>query len=91
MMAVGKRYQVFSIKEGKEKNSGSTWVRVGAAFINRDGSMNIYLDALPLEGKLHVRESEKRDSASDERSERGSPGNGSLALEAHGADSMGGH
>jgi hypothetical protein len=34
------------------------------AFVNRDGSMNVYLDVLPLDGKLHVREqSERRDIA----------------------------
>ncbi|MBC7173035.1 MAG: hypothetical protein H5U40_11425 [Polyangiaceae bacterium] len=32
------------------------WVRIGAAFENRDGSLNIQLDALPLNGSVHVRE-----------------------------------
>lgn len=55
----GKRYQVFSIKEhldhGERK---SIWVRAGSAWVNRDGSINVYLDVLPLDGKLHVREVE---------------------------------
>ena len=29
--------------------------RVGTAFVNRDDSMNVYLDAVPLSGKLHIR------------------------------------
>ncbi len=46
---------VFTIieKEGWDK---SLWRRVGMAFDNRDGSWTILLDALPLNGKLQVRE-----------------------------------
>ena len=32
------------------------WVRVGTAFVNRDGSLNVYLDALPTNGRLHIRD-----------------------------------
>lgn len=61
MLEPGKRFAVFSIKKTER---GVIWTRAGNAQINRDGSMNIYLDVLPLEGKLHVREpGEKRDSA----------------------------
>jgi hypothetical protein len=35
------------------------WRRVGSGFVNRDGSYNLYLDALPVNGKLHMRESEQ--------------------------------
>lgn len=49
----GVRYAVFSIKKNR---NGSTWVRAGSAWVNRDGSMNVYLDVLPLDGTLHVRE-----------------------------------
>ena len=46
---------VFTIieKEGWDK---SVWLKVGAAFENRDGSLTLFLDALPVNGKLHVRE-----------------------------------
>jgi hypothetical protein len=40
-------------KQGTEK---SFFVKIGACFHNRDGSMNVYLDALPTNGKLHIRE-----------------------------------
>jgi hypothetical protein len=78
-MVVGKRYQVFSIKESKERDGKTTaiWVRAGSAWVNRDGSFNVYLDVLPLDGKLHVREAvEKR-----EGEEKGSSANGSSAHE----------
>jgi len=38
------------------------WTRIGIAFENRDGSYNVVLDALPVSGKLHIREFAERDS-----------------------------
>ena len=34
----------------------SYWTRVGVGFVNRDGSLNLHLDAIPINGKLQVRE-----------------------------------
>lgn len=53
-MSPGKRYAVYSVrhKEGK----AAVWVRAGYAYANRDGSVNVSLDVLPLDGKLHIRE-----------------------------------
>lgn len=42
----------------------SHWLRIGTAFVNRDGSYNVFLDALPVNGTLHIRDSEPKD---DER------------------------
>lgn len=41
-----------------ERGSGrpAHWLRVGIAFINRDGSLNVRLDALPVTGTLHIRD-----------------------------------
>lgn len=44
---------VFNIIE--DKDGKSRWVKVGSAFVNRDESMNIYLDVLPRDGKLQIR------------------------------------
>ncbi|HUU01137.1 MAG TPA: hypothetical protein VM425_06855 [Myxococcota bacterium] len=55
-MAEGaKMLQVYTIveREGLEK---SFWIKVGACFTNRDGSFNVYLDALPTNGRLQIRE-----------------------------------
>jgi hypothetical protein len=41
-----------SRSDGRER---SRWVRVGVAFDNRDGSLNVLLDALPLSGRLQIR------------------------------------
>ncbi|MBX7114050.1 MAG: hypothetical protein K1X64_06895 [Myxococcaceae bacterium] len=50
-----KRFNVFSITQ-KNNANGAVWARAGTAYTNRDGSLNIYLDVLPLEGQLHLRE-----------------------------------
>ncbi len=50
---------VFTIVEGKER---TFWRQVGVAFVNRDGSLNLHLDALPTNGKLQVRDA-KREAA----------------------------
>ncbi|MFN0064157.1 MAG: hypothetical protein ACKVPX_16745 [Myxococcaceae bacterium] len=62
MWEPGKRLAVFTIKEAGR--SGSIWLRAGTAFVNRDGSLNLLLDVLPLDGRLHVREAlERKDIA----------------------------
>jgi hypothetical protein len=44
-------YTIIDRGQGK-----SYWVRVGVGFTNRDGSLNIRLDAVPVNGTLQVRE-----------------------------------
>jgi hypothetical protein len=34
----------------------SYWTRVGVGFVNRDGSITLRLDAVPINGTLQVRE-----------------------------------
>jgi len=51
-------YTVIKKADGKD-----LWLRVGSAFPNRDGSLNVFLDAMPVNGKLQIREYQPRDSA----------------------------
>ena len=39
----------------RERDGRKFWVRIGSAFRNRDGSLNAVLDAVPTNGKLHIR------------------------------------
>lgn len=39
-----------------ERNDKSYWNRIGVAFINRDGSINVKLDALPVSGEMQIRD-----------------------------------
>jgi len=41
-------------------DAAPAWVRCGTARLNRDGSVNVRLDALPLTGELHLRPREPR-------------------------------
>ena len=51
-----KTHAVFTIVESGEGGERAIWRRVGSAYRNRDGSLSVYLDALPINGKLHIRE-----------------------------------
>jgi hypothetical protein len=59
----------YTIVERAEKKY---WVRCGAAFQNRDGSLNVRLDALPVNGMIQLRTW----SAEDDARPRRSNGNG---------------
>lgn len=39
------------------------WLSVGKAFVNTDGSLNVRLDANPIDGKLHIRRPPMREPA----------------------------
>ena len=53
MPAIGKKMSVYSVIE---KKHGTVWTRLGNAFVNRDDSITVWLDAYPADGKLHLRE-----------------------------------
>ena len=38
--------------------------RIGTAFVNKDQSLNVILEALPIEGRLHIREPRAHDEKS---------------------------
>jgi hypothetical protein len=61
--ANGKRLAVYAINE-KDGDRAAWWQKIGMAFTNRDGSISIYLDALPLgTNKLQVREAREEGKA----------------------------
>jgi hypothetical protein len=41
------------------KNGKSAWIKLGAGWINSDGSMNLKLDALPVNGTMQVRDNDR--------------------------------
>ena len=43
-----------------ERGPKKHWLRIGLAFVNRDGSLNVRLDAVPLTGQLHIRDDVNR-------------------------------
>ncbi len=84
-MEFGKNYVVFSVRK-HEKTGTVVWVRAGHAVANKDGSTNVTLDMLPLDGKLHIRESaEARVMAGPQEQKPQQP------VQLVDAQSMGGH
>jgi hypothetical protein len=47
------------VRNGKQ----TYWHRIGSAFVNKDGSLNLILFALPVNGELHVRDAKVKESA----------------------------
>jgi len=39
-----------------ERGDKTFWNRIGVAFTNKDGSINVKLDALPTSGTLQIRD-----------------------------------
>lgn len=39
-----------------QRGTNKYWTRVGVAFVNKDGSMNVKLEAVPVSGEIHVRD-----------------------------------
>jgi len=58
-----KRWDVCVAREDGEK---TFWTRIGVMFENKGGGFGIYLDALPLTGKLVCFEHKDREPGSDD-------------------------
>lgn len=51
-----------------KRGGGKYWMRLGTAFLNKDDSINIYLDALPKNAELQLREMTEEDFARNRES-----------------------
>src|SRR5207237_8003347 len=49
---------VYNLIENEQRDGSkkTIWSKVGKAYVNRDGSLNVTLDQIPLNGKCHIRE-----------------------------------
>jgi hypothetical protein len=61
-----------------QRSGKSYWNRIGVAFVNSDGSINVRLEALPVSGEMQIRDYVPRDeyAPADARSssQGGDPG-----------------
>lgn len=48
----------YTVRENGDK---SYWTRIGVAFTNRDGSVTVRLDALPVNGVIQIRDEQARE------------------------------
>lgn len=46
--------EVYQITEREGKKA--IWTRIGSAFVNKDNSLNVLLNCVPIDGKIHIRE-----------------------------------
>jgi hypothetical protein len=59
-MEASKMKIVYAISD---RNSRKYWNRIGVAFINGDGSINVKLEAVPVSGEMQIRDYVPRDDA----------------------------
>ncbi|MCA9588018.1 MAG: hypothetical protein KC657_21995 [Myxococcales bacterium] len=59
-------YTIVERSQGK-----SFWTRIGVGFVNKDGSIQLKLDAIPTNGTIQVRDWEPRDDRQGSGAERG--------------------
>jgi len=57
-MEEGRKWKaVYTIVEQKKEGVDQKfWFRIGTSFVNKDESINVKLDALPVNGTLHIRD-----------------------------------
>ncbi len=58
-------YTIVERKSEEHPDRKNLWIHIGVSFINRDGSINVRLNALPLDGKLHIREMSNGEAATE--------------------------
>jgi hypothetical protein len=46
-----------------KRDRKSYWNRIGVAFVNQDGSLNVKLEAVPVSGEMHIRDFNPREDA----------------------------
>jgi hypothetical protein len=46
-----------------DRNGRKFWNRIGVAFINSDGSVNVKLEAIPVSGEMQIRDYVPRDES----------------------------
>jgi hypothetical protein len=63
-LTMSDRKAVYTVRERKE-GAKPFWCRIGTCFTNKDGSFSIVLDALPIDGRLVVREEQQREDRDD--------------------------
>ena len=91
--------RMFKVISPMEKRDGGTWwLRCGSGFVNKDNSINIYLDALPISSKGggvtlqlrelsedELRESREKRASTSSYSARGTLGQNSFTPDALGS------
>jgi len=62
-------YTIVDRKSEEHPDRKNLWIHIGIAFVNRDGSINVRLNALPVNGSLHIRALNGQGAADGESSD----------------------
>ena len=49
-------YTIVERKDEENPDRKNLWIQIGLAFVNRDGSINVRLNAHPVNATLHIRD-----------------------------------
>ncbi|MEO7035831.1 MAG: hypothetical protein ABI548_17985 [Polyangiaceae bacterium] len=60
----------YVITQRKDRNF---WNRVGVAFVNNDGSINVKLEAVPVSGEIQIRDYQPKDELASTATRSHSP------------------
>ena len=63
---------IFAVTD-REGDQKSRWTKIGVGFLNRDQSINVILDAYPVNGRLHIRDREDRKQKNENEERRMKP------------------
>lgn len=58
---------VYQIIDVQKEGAKPIWRRIGTAFVNRDASLSLMLDCVPLIGQIHVRDLPEAKNGDDVR------------------------
>lgn len=61
--------EVFAIIQrngSSDKKAKPFWQKIGVAFPNSDGSLNVLLNCFPLDGRIHIRDAKKESNEGNE-------------------------
>lgn len=61
-----------------QRGTKSFWNRIGVAFLNKDGSINVRLEAVPVSGEMQIRDYVPRDDEASPQLRVHGNGNGHL-------------
>jgi hypothetical protein len=57
--------EVWSVRDAAERGKPAFWKHCGRAYVNQDGSINVLLDVLPMNGKLQIRKRKEAEVGAD--------------------------
>jgi len=59
-------YTIVERQTDEHPERKNLWIQIGIAFVNRDDSLNVRLNAFPVNGQLHIRDLRSAEGESDE-------------------------